>query len=58
MSTQHASASVQLGKDTHIRLMVLLFPSVCGESAALAELIVECHSTAKSMCQVTMKIKP
>lgn len=46
-----------LGEDTRIRLMASFLPSVCGATAALAELIVERHSTPKPMCQVTVARK-
>lgn len=51
------TARLHLLKDTQIRLMALLFPSVLGITGALAELIVECHSTVKSMRQVTVAMK-
>lgn len=64
VSTQHACDRGRFaqrayiwGKDIQRRLMALLFPSVCRMTAALAELIVERHSTAKSMCQVTVAMK-
>lgn len=46
-----------LGKDTQIRAIALLLPGVSQTTATLAELIVECHSTPKPMCQVTVAVK-